>query len=321
MNTEVGGGPLTAREQEVARLIGQGLTNKEIATRLRISDRTVGAHIQNILNKLGASNRAQIAAWSAQRLIAQPTGVPVAAAKVQQTSRALRMPARALAFVGAGLAIALLLSADHPRSSASGLQDAVSTYEQGNPVFIAQLLAADGQGFSSRELYGDPTASSIRFVRGSVEYSVVKPGGRTGNELAVRAMPAYFAEFDLSVQPGSDVTFWINLTTGVFPTGTGQHIVAISTAVEVMQMAYFISRDSLTLALGPEVEIQGLQAGRRFTVAVLVAPPRYVVFLDGSKAIDLLHGPNPTLHSPSLTIFGDGVGTVRLGGLRVYAIT
>ncbi|WP_214322849.1 ATP-binding protein [Nonomuraea sediminis] len=52
--------PLTPREAEVARLAAQGLTNKEIARRLVISQRTAETHIQHILTKLGFTSRNQI---------------------------------------------------------------------------------------------------------------------------------------------------------------------------------------------------------------------------------------------------------------------
>jgi len=58
-------GPLGKREAEVARLVADGLTNKEIGARLFISERTVDSHVRSILNKLGFSSRAQIAAWIA----------------------------------------------------------------------------------------------------------------------------------------------------------------------------------------------------------------------------------------------------------------
>ncbi|MCT9931462.1 LuxR C-terminal-related transcriptional regulator [Planotetraspora sp. A-T 1434] len=61
-------GPLTHREREVARLVVQGLTNKEIAATLVIAQRTAEGHVENILNKLGFTSRAQIAAWASQEL-------------------------------------------------------------------------------------------------------------------------------------------------------------------------------------------------------------------------------------------------------------
>jgi len=57
--------PLTAREFEVARLVAEGMTNTAIAAVLELSPRTVGAHIEHILVKLGATRRAEIAAWTA----------------------------------------------------------------------------------------------------------------------------------------------------------------------------------------------------------------------------------------------------------------
>jgi len=57
--------PLGRREADVARLVADGLSNKQIGARLFISERTVESHVRNILNKLGFSTRAQIAAWVA----------------------------------------------------------------------------------------------------------------------------------------------------------------------------------------------------------------------------------------------------------------
>jgi DNA-binding CsgD family transcriptional regulator len=61
-----GRSPLSAREEEVARLVAAGLTNRQIAGRLVISERTAGNHVQHILAKLGFTTRSQIAAWSAR---------------------------------------------------------------------------------------------------------------------------------------------------------------------------------------------------------------------------------------------------------------
>jgi len=56
--------PLTAREFAVARLITEGLTNAEIAGELSIAPKTASSHVEHILAKLGASRRAEIAAWA-----------------------------------------------------------------------------------------------------------------------------------------------------------------------------------------------------------------------------------------------------------------
>ena len=61
----VAGSVLTAREHEIALLIGRGLSNRGIAEELFISPATAARHVANILAKLGLNTRAQIAAWVA----------------------------------------------------------------------------------------------------------------------------------------------------------------------------------------------------------------------------------------------------------------
>jgi DNA-binding CsgD family transcriptional regulator len=60
---KAGPSPLTSRELEIASLVAEGLTNKEVATRLGLSVRTAENHVLNVMNKLGLDNRAQVAAW------------------------------------------------------------------------------------------------------------------------------------------------------------------------------------------------------------------------------------------------------------------
>ena len=57
-------GPLTRREGEIAALIARGLTNRQIAAALHISERTAENHVQHILTKLGLHTRTQIATWA-----------------------------------------------------------------------------------------------------------------------------------------------------------------------------------------------------------------------------------------------------------------
>ena len=58
---------LTRREDEVLRLLASGLRQEEIADRLVVSHRTVGAHIQNVLRKMGATSRTQAVALAYRR--------------------------------------------------------------------------------------------------------------------------------------------------------------------------------------------------------------------------------------------------------------
>jgi DNA-binding NarL/FixJ family response regulator len=60
---ETGLRALTTREREVAQLVAQGLSNKEIAAKLVVSLRTAEGHVEKILAKQGFSSRTQVAAW------------------------------------------------------------------------------------------------------------------------------------------------------------------------------------------------------------------------------------------------------------------
>ena len=60
-------GGLTAREREVAALIAQGKTSRQVADLLVVSERTAEVHVSNILGKLGFTSRAQIAVWAVEK--------------------------------------------------------------------------------------------------------------------------------------------------------------------------------------------------------------------------------------------------------------
>ena len=63
---------LTKRQLEVARLIASGHSNAQIARELVLTEGTVANHIEHILRRLGASNRAQVAAWVVERALLSP---------------------------------------------------------------------------------------------------------------------------------------------------------------------------------------------------------------------------------------------------------
>lgn len=60
--------PLTAREEDVLPLIVEGLSNQEIADRLHLGVTTVKTHVANLMDKLGAQNRVQLAVFGYQRM-------------------------------------------------------------------------------------------------------------------------------------------------------------------------------------------------------------------------------------------------------------
>jgi len=103
---------LTRREREVAVLVAQGLTNREIASRLFISERTAESHVEQIRGKLGFRSRAQIAVW----VVAQGQnggGAPVT--KAPSLRRPLRPGARRTLLAAAtGLALVAALSLAFP---------------------------------------------------------------------------------------------------------------------------------------------------------------------------------------------------------------
>jgi DNA-binding NarL/FixJ family response regulator len=59
---------LSAREEEVLRLVATGLANKQIARRLDISERTVKAHLTSVFQQLGVTDRTQAALWAKEHL-------------------------------------------------------------------------------------------------------------------------------------------------------------------------------------------------------------------------------------------------------------
>ena len=84
---------LTPRGQQVAELVALGLSNKEIAQRIFLSERTVEWHVEQILNRLGFSSRSEIAAWIGRT----QTG---AAVRMPGSKRKGNLPVPLTSFVG-----------------------------------------------------------------------------------------------------------------------------------------------------------------------------------------------------------------------------
>ena len=112
--------PLTRREREIAGLVAEGLTNREIARRLFISERTAEGHVEQIRNKLGFTSRSQVASWATQNLRTSPRAVTVDAApsaepvtvpeRAARPSLAPSVPRPRWPFGRAGAAVAIALA-------------------------------------------------------------------------------------------------------------------------------------------------------------------------------------------------------------------
>ncbi len=64
---------LTSRERQVVQLVAMGMSNREIAGQLVVSERTVEKHVENALAKLAFSSRAQLAVWAVERGLRKPS--------------------------------------------------------------------------------------------------------------------------------------------------------------------------------------------------------------------------------------------------------
>jgi len=104
--TKTASSRLSQRELEVARMVAQGLTNRQIASALFISERTVDGPLEHVREKLGVNTRAQVAAWVVRR---DAGGIPaVPAATVLRPASRRWVMAHPRAWVATALVLALL---------------------------------------------------------------------------------------------------------------------------------------------------------------------------------------------------------------------
>jgi DNA-binding CsgD family transcriptional regulator/sugar lactone lactonase YvrE len=96
---------LTQREREVAELVAKGSTNRQIASRLFISERTAEYHLEQIRNKLGFHARSQIAAWIVEQA---PDGEPIAVNQLRRSAGRSRWISWRRFYVAIALLVALV---------------------------------------------------------------------------------------------------------------------------------------------------------------------------------------------------------------------
>jgi len=148
--------PLTRRETEVAALVAEGLTNREIAARLFISERTAESHVEQIRNKLGFHSRTQIAVWFAETGLGRgtpptPGGRLTGAARPVEPSVAgwrWRVPRRVLLLVSGVVVVS------------SGLTVAAVLLSAREPVPMATISTVAGTGGVAFSADGSPPAET-----------------------------------------------------------------------------------------------------------------------------------------------------------------
>jgi len=182
---EIGKAALSRREQEVAALVADGLTNRAIAERLFISERTVDGHLEHIREKLGVTSRAKVAAWYVARpAAATPPTVAAPVAGLGQRGRRsfdvllLAAAALVLALV-AGLLVPKLLSP--PRSTGpTVISYTGDPIPFNNPLAVALgedglFYVADTWNYAIKRI--DPKRHTITLVAGGIANGDFVDGG------------------------------------------------------------------------------------------------------------------------------------------------
>jgi DNA-binding CsgD family transcriptional regulator/sugar lactone lactonase YvrE len=187
---------LSRREREVAELVAQGLTNREIAQRLFISERTAEGHVQSIRNKLGFTSRTQIAAWTVRQRT-EPPPLPTAQRAGQETDSVpkssspswwhVRLAAvLALLVAAAGVVIGVRLSQNPP-----AVGDIITTYAgngnlgstgDGGPATDAELAALTAVAIDGSGNVYITTGNAIRKVTASGVITTVAGSDLPGYE-------------------------------------------------------------------------------------------------------------------------------------------
>lgn len=177
---------MSAREREVAGLVAEGLTNREIAERLVISERTAEGHVEQIRNKLGFHSRTQIAGWVERQRGGVRAAAPAAGSIAVELPRPLqievpRVPRRAVA-LGLGIVLVIALVTFWPRAQAPTLTVVAGLGTRG--------FSGDGGPATAAQL-DEPTSlvfdrDGALLVADSYHEASSIPAGDLGNRTRVR---------------------------------------------------------------------------------------------------------------------------------------
>lgn len=232
---------LSRREQEVAALVAQGLTNRAIAERLFISERTVDGHLEHVREKLGVTSRAQVAAW----YVAQPAGGAAASVAAPTAARRPRRSFNLLLLIAASAVLALIAGLAVPRllAPASPLGPAVISFtgeppsQFSRPMAIALgrdglIYVADSNNFAIKKF--DPKRKGITVVAGGIANGDFVDGGDA-------LSTPIGTPTGLAVAPGGAVFFSNGVFVGRVDTDGTVHLVVAAPLME-----------PVALSLGPD---------------------------------------------------------------------
>ena len=164
---------MTRRQREIAELVAAGLTNREIAARLFLSERTVEGHVEQLLSRLGFRSRAQIAAWIAA---GSPTPALEAARRRQAPPRWVWLAtAGAAAIVIAGAFAVRVLTAA-PTAAAPVVRAIVSG--GGQPVALVADQSGDIFFIRGDRVWERAGGGSVRAVAGTGVAGFSGDGGK-----------------------------------------------------------------------------------------------------------------------------------------------
>jgi DNA-binding CsgD family transcriptional regulator/sugar lactone lactonase YvrE len=147
---------LSRREHQVASLVAEGLTNREIAERLFISERTADGHLEHIREKLAVNSRAQVAAWYVAQSLAGAPAVAAAPSPNRSALSVLTMTAVALVAVLVLAAVVLIGRQPTPAASTGPM---ITTVAGSRPV-----LGSLRGGYSGD--YGYATSAELSYPSG-----------------------------------------------------------------------------------------------------------------------------------------------------------
>jgi DNA-binding CsgD family transcriptional regulator/DNA-binding beta-propeller fold protein YncE len=280
---EVKGASLTRRELEVAALVAQGLTNRAIAERMFISERTVDGHLEHIREKLGVSTRTQVATWYAARPPAGPAIVARQGSprpRYQASGRVLAAAALVVLALVAVVSVPRLIAPASPTTPAlTTFAGTTSTAEFNRPQSVAvasdgSIYIADSDNFAIKKI--NPGQRTIALVAGGHEGRFVEGSdalsASIGNPTSVAVAP-----------DGKTIFFANGVMVGRIDLDSTVHLVASDPMQEPVGLA-FAPDGSLYIA-----DLAGNSIWVRTAAGVLsrfAGSGRYDFAGDGGPALD-----------------------------------